>query len=48
MDELRAALAAEAGTDCGAQPAGRITLMKSTLDPRGAIHTPLRHFELGT
>ena len=48
MDNLRAALAAEATADCGAQAARQITLMKSMLDPRGAIHTPLRHFELGT
>lgn len=48
MDSLRAALAAEATADCGAQAAAQITLMKSTLDPRGAVHTPLRHFTLGT
>ena len=48
MDALRAVLAAEAATDCGEQAVGQITLMKSTLDPRGAIHTPLRHFALGT
>ena len=48
MDALRTALTIEAATDCGVQAARRITLMKSTLDPRGAVHTPLCHFELGT
>lgn len=46
MDALRAALAAEADTDCGAQTADRITLMQSTLDPRGAIYTPVREWPL--
>jgi 2'-5' RNA ligase len=46
MGVLREALAAEAATDCGAQAADRITLMQSTLDPRGAIHTPLREWPL--
>lgn len=43
---LRAALAAEAKTDCGAQTAARIALVQSTLDPGGAVYTVLRDFEL--
>lgn len=43
---LRAALAAEAQTHCGAQTAARLTLIQSTLDPRGAVYTILRDFEL--
>ena len=43
---LRAALAAEAQTECGSQTAARLTLIQSTLDPRGAVYTPLSHFNL--
>lgn len=46
MDALRAALTAEAATDCGGQPADRLTLVQSTLDPRGAVYTPLRDWHL--
>jgi 2'-5' RNA ligase len=45
-DALRAALAREANTDCGAQPADHLALIRSTLDPRGAIYTTLRTFPL--
>ena len=45
-ETLRAALAAEAQTDCGAQTATRLALIQSTLDPRGAVYTPLSHFNL--
>ncbi len=41
---LRAALAAEAQTDCGSQVAARLTLIQSTLDPRRAVYRPLGHF----
>ena len=46
MDALRAALATEGETDCGVQQAKRITLIQSTLDPRGAVHTPLQDWAL--
>lgn len=46
MDALRAALSAEAATDCGEQKADRLTLMQSTLDPRGAVYTALRDWPL--
>lgn len=45
-DALRAALAAEQQTDCGAQTATHLALIRSTLDPRGAVYSPVRDFEL--
>ncbi len=46
MDALREAVAAQADEDCGGQTADRITLMQSTLDPRGAIYAPLGQWPL--
>jgi 2'-5' RNA ligase len=46
IDGLREALAAEAETDCGTQAADRLVLMRSMLDPRGAIYTPLAEWPL--
>lgn len=46
MESLRAALAAEADTDCGTQAAGRITLIQSFLDPGGAVYKNLRAWPL--
>jgi 2''-5'' RNA ligase len=38
IDSLRAALAAEAETECGSQAADRIVLIQSFLDPAGATY----------
>lgn len=46
MDDLKAALAAEAQTDCGEQSADELTLVQSTLDPRGAIYQDVNHWSL--
>jgi len=46
MEALRAALAAEAQTDCGGQAADRLELIQSTLDPRGATYETLRTWQL--
>lgn len=41
MESLRAAVAAEARTDCGTQTAGHITLIQSFLAPTGATYKRL-------
>lgn len=45
-DALRAAIAAEAGTDCDRQRANKIVLIQSVLDPGGAAYTPVREWPL--
>jgi 2'-5' RNA ligase len=47
-DELRAAIAREANTDCGEQDVSEIALVQSTLDPRGAIYKDIRRWPLGS
>ena len=42
LDALRAAIAAEAGTDCGTQTATTLDLVQSFLDPRGATYKTLK------
>jgi 2'-5' RNA ligase len=46
MDALRAALATEADTDCGAQNANRLVLMQSFLNSTGATYRELRSWPL--
>lgn len=46
IDALRAAIAAEAGTDCGAQTATMLDLVQSFLDPRGATYKTLKSWQL--
>lgn len=41
MDRLRAALAADAGADCGTQRADRLQLVQSFLNPAGAAYGTL-------
>jgi len=43
---LRELIAAEASTEFGTQNVARITLMKSTLTPTGAIYEPVRTWTL--
>ena len=46
MDALKAAIAAEARTDCGEQAADELTLVQSTLDPHGAIYRDIKCWPL--
>lgn len=46
MDALKAAIAAEAQTDCGEQAAEELVLVQSTLDPLGAIHRDVNRWPL--
>ena len=46
LEALRAAVSAEANTDCGMQGAGTIELIQSFLDPRGATYKVLKSWRI--
>jgi RNA 2',3'-cyclic 3'-phosphodiesterase len=45
-DDLKEAIAAEAGTDCGEEAADSLTLVQTVLDPGGAVYRDINRWPL--